>query len=40
MALPRAQQAILGPISILVAPLARALGDRGRYEIYGGPLTE
>ncbi len=40
MALPPRQQAILGPISILVAPLARALGYRGRYEVYSGPLTE
>ena len=40
MALPRAQQAILGPVSILLAPLARALGYRGRYEAYSGPLTD
>ena len=39
MALPRRQQAVLGPIAMLVAPLARALGYRGRYEEYSGPLT-
>ena len=40
MALPRRQQALLGPVATLLAPLARALGYRGRYEAYSGPLTE
>jgi quercetin dioxygenase-like cupin family protein len=39
MALPRRQQAILGPIAMLIAPLARAMGYRGRYDEYSGPLT-
>jgi quercetin dioxygenase-like cupin family protein len=37
MALPRRQQAILGPISMVLAPLGRALGYRGRYDEYSGP---
>ena len=36
MALPPREQAILGPIAMLVAPIARALGYRGRYERYSG----
>lgn len=40
MALPRAQQAILGPIAMLLAPLARAVGYRGRYDRYSGPRSE
>jgi quercetin dioxygenase-like cupin family protein len=39
MALPRREQAILGPIAMLLAPVARALGYRGRYERYSGPPT-
>lgn len=38
MALPARQQAVLGPIALLLAPIARALGYRGRYEEYSGPL--
>jgi quercetin dioxygenase-like cupin family protein len=40
MALPRAQQAILGPIAMVVAPLARAMGYRGRYDRFSGPRSE
>jgi len=36
MALPRREQAILGPLALLLAPLARAFGYRGRYERYSG----
>jgi quercetin dioxygenase-like cupin family protein len=36
MALPRREQAILGPIAMLLAPVARTLGYRGRYERYSG----
>lgn len=36
MALPPREQALLGPIATLVAPIARALGYRGRYERYSG----
>ena len=39
MALPRPAQSILGPIAMLVAPLARAAGYRGRYDRYSGPRT-
>jgi quercetin dioxygenase-like cupin family protein len=39
MALPRRQQAMLGPIAMLLAPLGRALGYRGRYDEYSGPQT-
>jgi quercetin dioxygenase-like cupin family protein len=35
--LPPPAQWVLGPIAILLAPLARALGYRGRYERYSGP---
>ena len=38
MALPRRQQAVLGPIALFIAPLARALGYRERYDEYSGPL--
>ncbi len=37
MALPRRQQTLLGPIAMLLAPLGRALGYRGRYDEYSGP---
>lgn len=37
MALPRPQQTLLGPIAMLLAPLGRALGYRGRYDEYSGP---
>lgn len=37
MQLPRRQQAILGPIAYVLAPLGRALGYRGRYDKYSGP---
>lgn len=37
MALPRREQAILGPLALLLAPVGRALGYRGRYERYSGP---
>jgi quercetin dioxygenase-like cupin family protein len=39
MALPMPQQAILGPIAALLAPLGRALGYRGRYERFSGPVS-
>jgi hypothetical protein len=39
MALPKPQQAILGPIAMLLAPLARAMGYRGRYDRFSGPRT-
>ena len=37
MRLPRRQQRVLGPIAMLLAPLGRAIGYRGRYERYSGP---
>jgi quercetin dioxygenase-like cupin family protein len=37
MQLPRSQQRILGPIAMLLAPIARAAGFRGRYDKYSGP---
>jgi hypothetical protein len=37
MALPRRQQTILGPIAMVLAPLARAMGYRGRYDRFSGP---
>ena len=37
MQLPRPAQTVLGPIAMLVAPVARALGYRGRYDRYSGP---
>jgi quercetin dioxygenase-like cupin family protein len=40
MQLPRAQQAILGPIAFLLAPLGRALGYRGRYDRYTESIAE
>jgi quercetin dioxygenase-like cupin family protein len=38
MQLPRSRQRVLYPIARAVAPIARALGYRGRYERYSGPL--
>ena len=35
--LPPPAQWVLGPIAILLAPVARALGYRGRYDKYSGP---
>jgi len=37
MQLPRPAQTVLGPIAMLIAPVARALGYRGRYDKYSGP---
>jgi quercetin dioxygenase-like cupin family protein len=37
MALPKLQQAILGPVAMLLAPVARAMGYRGRYDRFSGP---
>ena len=37
MQLPPRAQRVLGPISILLAPVGRALGFRGRYDEYSGP---
>ena len=37
MALPPPAQWILGPLSVVMAPLARALGYRARYDKYSGP---
>ena len=31
-------QWVLGPIAVLLAPIGRALGYRGRYDTYSGPL--
>jgi quercetin dioxygenase-like cupin family protein len=39
MQLPRAQQRVLYPIAVAVAPIARALGYRGRYDRYSGPRS-
>lgn len=39
MQLPRPAQTVLGPIAILLAPFAKALGYRGRYDRYSGPRT-
>jgi quercetin dioxygenase-like cupin family protein len=39
MQLPRQQQRILGPIAMLLAPIGRAIGYRGRYDRYSGPST-
>lgn len=40
MQLPRARQRVLYPIARAVAPIGRALGYRGRYERYSGPLPK
>jgi quercetin dioxygenase-like cupin family protein len=37
MQLPPPAQWVLGPMAVLMAPLARALGYRGRYDRYSGP---
>jgi quercetin dioxygenase-like cupin family protein len=37
MALPRRQQTMLGPIAMVLAPVARAMGYRGRYDRFSGP---
>ena len=37
MALPPPAQWILGPMAIVMAPFARALGYRARYDRYSGP---
>ena len=37
MQLPQPAQSILGPIAMFIAPVARALGFRGRYDRYSGP---
>jgi len=37
MALPPPAQWILGPMAIVMAPVARALGYRARYDRYSGP---
>lgn len=39
MQLPRPAQTVLGPIAMLLAPVARALGYRGRYDKYSGPRS-
>jgi quercetin dioxygenase-like cupin family protein len=36
MQLPRPRQRVLFPIALAIAPVARALGYRGRYEKYSG----
>jgi quercetin dioxygenase-like cupin family protein len=40
MALPGRQQAVLAAISMVLAPIAHALGYRGRYDVYSGPVSE
>ena len=37
--LPPPAQWVLGPLAMLMAPLARALGYRERYDKYSGPRT-
>ena len=37
MAAPRPAQVFLGPLAAVAAPIARALGYRGRYDRYSGP---
>jgi quercetin dioxygenase-like cupin family protein len=39
MQLPRARQRMLYPIAVAMAPIARALGYRGRYDKYSGPVA-
>ena len=39
MQLPRPAQTVLGPIAMLLAPVGRALGYRGRYDRYSGPRS-
>ena len=40
MALPPPAQWVLGPLTVLLAPVGRALGYRARYEKYSGPESE
>jgi quercetin dioxygenase-like cupin family protein len=40
MALPPPAQWILGPLAVAMAPLARALGYRARYDKYSGPSSK
>jgi quercetin dioxygenase-like cupin family protein len=40
MQLPRRAQRILGPIAMLLAPVGRAAGYRGRYDRYSGPASK
>lgn len=40
MQLPPRAQRVFGPLSVLIAPLARALGYRARYDKYSGPLAD
>lgn len=37
MALPAPAQWVLGPLTMVLAPLGRAMGYRGRYDRYSGP---
>jgi quercetin dioxygenase-like cupin family protein len=37
MALPTPAQWVFGPLTVLLAPVGRAIGYRGRYEKYSGP---
>ena len=37
MQLPPPAQWVLGPMAVVLATLARALGYRGRYDRYSGP---
>jgi quercetin dioxygenase-like cupin family protein len=38
MQLPRSRQRMLYPLTLLLAPIGRALGYRARYDRYSGPL--
>jgi len=38
--LPRSRQRVLYPLALLLAPIGRALGYRGRYEKYSGASRE
>ncbi len=38
MALPAPAQWVLGPLTMLLAPIGRAMGYRGRYDRYSGPV--
>ena len=40
MQLPPRTQRVFGPLSMLMAPIARALGYRARYDKYSGPLAD
>jgi hypothetical protein len=39
MALPAPAQQVLGTVALLLAPIGRALGYRGRYDRYSGRRT-